>query len=1054
MSYKINKFLVFTLVFSGLIFSGKKIAAQDTTIVTGKIFDHMKQPLKDVSVSIEGSFELPYITSETGEFTILSTAGTDWIIISPASDYKAKRVYLNHRKNLDIYLTPLDIASSEDEIIVMSRSVRKRNLSASLSSVDMRYIQGLKPVTIDEYIQGHASGISVTRRSGHPSSGSFINIRGINSLNASNQPLFIVDGIPSSPTGVFGSNIYGYYFNPLVEVNPHDVSAVTVIKDPTMTTLYGSRGSNGLVLIETLDPSVTQTVIELDVSTGLSLKPASKIPQLDGTQHKALMQEVLFSSGKLEEDLVVEYPSLYLEPDDKRYIDYQHNTDWQNEIFRNSLFHNLNVMVKGGDEIATYGLSFGVNNSAGIIKKTDFQGYNMRFVSRLNVFRWMKMNVGVSLNYNKGNVKDAASSDETSPIMAALAKSPLLNPYQYDEQGKEISKVSEVDEIGVSNPVAIINSYEAKNTNSSFVYYMGFDAAINNRLSVKSKVNFTYNTLKEQIFMPNHGMARYYNYEAYNVAKAATDVLRSFYNNTYLNFSRSFGENHSILSMTGLNLQTNRFEFDWGLNKNSHENDQYRSISYGQTNLREIGGQNRTWNWLSFYENLSYSFKDKYIVTASVSLDGSSRVGNNAVNTVRIADVPFGFFYSAGLAWRLSNETFLKNISSLEELKLRLSYGKTGNDDIGESSASNYYKAVKFRETVGLYPAVVVNDKLTYEVVTQLNAGIDFSLWGNRFSGTADVFQSQTKDMLIFNPVSAYIGYDYRMENSGMMRNTGYELSFFGRMVENATIKWDIQAFYSSVKNEIVDIKGNKLITDVLGAQIINMEGAPANSFYGYIYDGVFATAEDAANARLVNSKGLPFGAGDAIYRDLSGPDGAPDGIINDYDKTIIGSAIPDFNGSLINTIYYKRFSVSAMIQFVSGNELFNYVRYNNERMTGLENQSKNVLNRWHYEGQVTDVPRALWNDPLGNSAFSTRWIEDGSFVRLKNVMISYKIPDEFLSFKNAEFYASANNLVTLTNYLGFDPEFSYSYMQMHQGIDYGMTPQSRQFIIGVKLGF
>ena len=285
-------------------------------------------------------------------------------------------------------------------------------------------------------------------------------------------------------------------------------------------------------------------------------------------------------------------------------------------------------------------------------------------------------------------MKDAATAEETSPILSSLGKSPLLNPYQYDEQGKEISAVSEVDELGVSNPVAIINGYEAKNTNTSFVYYMGFDASINSRISLRSKFNFTYNTLKEQLFMPNHGMEHYYNNEAINVTKAATDVLRSFYNNTYLNISQTLGEHHNISSMTGFNIQTNNFEFDWGLTKNSHENDQYRSLQYGQGNLQEIGGMNRIWNWFSVYENLFYTFKDKYIVTASFAVDGSSRVGDNAANTFKIAGIPFGFFYSAGLAWRLSSEPFLQKYSWLDELKWRLSYGKTGNDDIGESSAS------------------------------------------------------------------------------------------------------------------------------------------------------------------------------------------------------------------------------------------------------------------------------------------------------------------------------------------------------------------------------
>ena len=389
----------------------------------------------------------------------------------------------------------------------------------------------------------------------------------------------------------------------------------------------------GSYLWKTLDPSVTQTSIELDVRAGYSLAPSNLIPQMNASQHKTLISELLYTSGKRDEDILEDYPNLFLEPDDARYIDYQHDTEWQNLIFQNAAFYNLNLKVKGGDEIARYGLSFGYLSGDGIIKETGYTGYNLRFVSLLNIFTWLKMNAGVSLNYNTSSLKESAVVPETSPILSSLAKAPMLNPFQYDVEENELTELAEVDEIGVSNPLAVIQNYTASNTNYNFTASLGVEGIINRSLTVNSKFSFNYDVLKEVQFQPNRGMELYYNDEAYNVSKAANNDLNSLYNNTFLLFNRTFGTDHRLASNTGVNILSNKYQFDWGLTKNAHENDEYRALDDGQRNLREIGGDNRDWNWISFYEHFTYSFRDKYHVMASLSLDGSSRVGRNAAQT-------------------------------------------------------------------------------------------------------------------------------------------------------------------------------------------------------------------------------------------------------------------------------------------------------------------------------------------------------------------------------------------------------------------------------------
>jgi len=1027
--------------------------AQDSILVKGVIVSGTNTPISNITISIDGSNQQPVVTNDAGEFSIKSSAGNNWLIVSPASDYKTRRIFLNNRTELKLYLTDNDLSAGDDPLSILSQKILKKDIVSSYFDMPTSDINKTPVMSVDEYMQGRVAGMEVIRRDGAPGTGAIGFIRGINSINANNQPLYVVDGIPMENPGLFKSNLDGYAYDPLGAVNVLDISKVTVVKDPTITSVYGSKASNGLIFIETLDPSATQTSIDVDLRTGYSLAPSNEIPQLNAGQHKTLANEELMSSGMYEENIKLQYPDLFLVKTDPRYIDYQHNTNWQDKIFTDAQFTNLNMRVKGGDAIASYGLSFGYTSSKGVIKNTGYDSYNLKFVSRLNVFTWLKMNADVTFNYNSANMKESAKVKETSPIMAALAKSPMSNPYQYDVNGNMITALTEVDELGVSNPVAIIDAFKASNSNYHFLSTMGFEAQLKKNLVLISDFSLTYNALKEQIFMPNHGMAHYYDDEAYNVAKATNNYLLSIYNNTYVSYKKVFNKVHSLSSSTGVNVMVNTYQLDWGLTMNASENDHYQALQDGTSNLRQIGGENRNWNSVSVYENVNYAFKDKYLASASVSLDGSSRIGANAINTIKIDNNPFGLFYGGGLGWRLSNEPFMKQLNWLDEFKLRVSYGKTGNDDIGESSASNYYQAIKFRETVGLYPAIIPNDQLSYETVSQVNGGTDIALWGNRIKLTADVFQSTTNDMLVMTPMASYMGYAFRPENGGKMQNTGVELSASLRIIDGRSFKWDVQANFSKIKNEIIALKGDRMITEITGGEVVNQVGSPANSFYGYVFQGVYSTTAEANAANLVNDKLVKYSAGDAKFADISGPNGKPDGIINQYDKVAIGSSMPKFYGGFQNTFTYKKWSLNTLINVVSGNKIFNYVRYQNEQMTGLDNQSANVLNRWESEGQVTNVPRALWNDPMGNSSFSTRWLEDGSYLRVQNVSLSYKLTNKFLQFRNAEFYISANNVLTVSKYLGYDPEFSYSYSHAEQGVDYGQTPQARQFIIGIKLG-
>jgi len=1030
----------------------ENLCSQDTCILRGKVLNQSGVPVSNVSISVEGSLQEPVFTDGEGKFEINIGSGNKWLIINPIIEYKKKRIYINNRQYIKIYLTPEDLISGYDMMPVLQKELPRRNVVASYSELLINKLYKYNSYTVDQLFQGNISGINSILRSSMPGSGASSIIRGVKSIYTNNQPLYIVDGLPILPFNVFNNVISGSEYNPLLSVNYFDISKIYVFKDPLYSSMYGIKGSNGIIFIETLDPSATKTEIEVDYKSILSLFPERIIPQLNADEHRALMSEILFTSGKLEEDIKEEYPGLFYDKYDKEYINYIHNTNWQKLIFRNSVSNFISVKVKGGDEIARYGLSVGYKKGNGIFKNTSFDAFNLRFVSRVNIFRWLKMNAGVSANAISSRLKESAISKEASPILSSLFKSPILNPYKYDDEGNETKIIAEVDELGVSNPVAIINNYLGKNNSNEILANLNLIGNVTKNLLLNTRLCFSYNLLKESYFMPNHGMELYYDGEAYNIAKIGNNEYLSIYNNTFLSYNnKSLNNKHYFNYVTGFHISNNKYQFDWALTKNSHENDQYSDLQSGKDYLRELGGNNRIWNWISYYNSLNYRFMDKYLIDFVVSLDGSSRIGKDAKELTKIGDWPFGLSYSGGFAWRISEENFLKNSYWIEDFKIRLSAGVSGNDDIGEINKKKYYNPIKYRSTAGFYPAIYPNNEITYEKTFMLNGGFDFAMFSNKLILKLDVYRSITSNLLEFTPLEAYIGYDYLAENVGKVENKGVDVEFFYRILRTKNLIWDLSLNFSTLKNKILKLN-NKYITSISGGEIANIEGYPLNSFYGYIYKGVFSTQEEADRANLINNKGIKFNAGDAIYEDISGPTGVPDGIINEYDKTFIGSSLPKFYGGIINEFRYKRFSMSILLYFVEGNKVFNYVRYMNERMTGLENQSTRVANRWQYEGQITEVPRALWKDPIGNSAFSTRWIEDGSFFRVKNITLSYKLREGTLNLKGAELYFAVNNIYTYSKYLGYDPEFCYSFNQLYNGIDYGMMPQTKEFLFGFKI--
>jgi hypothetical protein len=436
-------------------------------------------------------------------------------------------------------------------------------------------------------------------------------------------------------------------------------------------------------------------------------------------------------------------------------------------------------------------------------------------------------------------------------------------------------------------------------------------------------------------------------------------------------------------------------------------------------------------------------------LTTSYAVDGSSRFGDDAST----GDEKFALMTSITGAWLVSSEGFLKNVKAIDYLKLRASYGHSGNDDIGNFTAQKYYVSQNLLGVQGLVTGNIGNPNLEWETVKKFNVGLDFGLFNERLNISSDIFSNKTENMIIYETVSNASGFDYAVSNSGSMRTFGTELALKARIINNADLTFDFGVNLATYSNKVSSLPNGDILTEFGGATYLTSVGNDANLFYGLQNNGVYSTTADAQAAGLsrylTNGELVPFTAGDMRFTDANG-----DKVIDDKDRMVIGNPNPDLTGSFTANITYKRFSLQGLFSFSLGNDLYNGVRYNLEKMSGYENQSAAVANRWRAEGQQTDIPKATWGDPMGNAEFSDRWIEDGSYLRLKTVVLEYDFAIKNTNYvKDIKLYATANNLFTFTDYLGFDPEFSATSSIFGQGADIGLVPQFRTFQLGLRLG-
>ena len=1043
----ISTWLLFLMLGFSVAVQGQTIA---TETITGTVVDAASnEPLVGINIRIGRSVSV--ITNTEGKYT-LDTPDANAILIVKGADYVIKEVALKGRKEVNIKLHNAGFKTVYGDVLMPLGNQSKTSVTNSIVSLrgDVLKTEG----SVGDFMKGEASGVRVIGRSGAPGVGVNMFIRGLGSLNGSSQPLIIVDGMILESSTFSNSLINGYAYDPLTDINPKDIANITIIKDAA--SIYGSKAANGVVLIETTKSKDISTKIDFSVQGGINIAP-DNLPMMNGDQYKNFMVDQIGNSGLYTNDEVSKLPYLNENSDYEQYQAYHNNTNWQDEVLKSSSSTDYYFRVTGGDEIAKYGLSISYVDQNGIVDKTSSDRFSTRFNAVSAITDKLTLDANMNVSFQNNILFDDGMIERSSPIYTSLIKSPLLSPYVYNSLGDITGNVSDVDQIaGYSNPTAIVDKVTQKNNNYKLFGSFNIAYEISKNLKFSTLVGANYLKNRDQVFYPSNGVSygvNIYGDTTYRSSAMRHERLFAIYNDTRLSYNKQF-DKHGLSATVGARFNSNNYENSYSSSGNSSD-DEFTALEDGSKSTYITSGSVGNWKSLAMYANVDYNFLSKYFLSFNISADGSSRFGDKTDGALDIAGNSFGVFPSLGAAWVVSSEQFMSDLNVIDQLKVRASYGLTGNDGIGNYVAQSYFVSSRFLGGSGLISGNLANSSIQYETTRKFNTGIDLAILNERIQFTADYFENNTNKLLNIKNVNPIYGYSDYLNNDGKLKNNGFELSFNARIIEGKSFQWDVAGSISKYKNEIVSLPGGTNIFDVDGvdATILNKEGGSIGLFYGYKTDGIYdsQSAADAAGLSWTNEQGFnqAFVGGDVKFVNTN----ASDNVINEDDRVVIGDPNPDFTGMFSTTFSYKNVSLSGVFTFSKGNDIYNALRRNLESMDNFSNQSSAVANRWQVDGQNTDVPRAAYGDPSGNSRFSDRWIEDGSYIRLKTLSLAYS-PKILKSFtQSVTFTLSANNLLTFTDYLGYDPEVSMSGISYQQGIDAGLTPQYKSVFLGIRVG-
>ena len=1033
-------YLLFTFLVAALF-----LQAQEIVKVNGSVIDYISSaPIKNAKVMVKGTVASETETSEKGTFS-LEVPSKFSVLVVTYPGYRTKEFPLSGKSDFVVELIPEGLEIGESVVKLPYFISNEANMNGVYRVISPGYDEGIKKPDIFRMMQGTVPGLETNAFSGVPGEGSKLNLGGVKSLYLSNEPLIVIDGLPIENLTFKGSVVRGNLYNYLADVNVKDIESIVVLRDASAAGIYGARASNGVVVITTKDGTDGKTFLDVSVQQGVSPR-FKELPVMNAAQYVSYLSAKVTTPGSDPLMINQTFPFLAATKSNTGgYWKYANNTDWQKETTRNAFNQDVYLNLRGGDATSKYSFSAGYNHDEGVGKGVSASRFTSRFNLDFKISKSFSAGTQLAFSRTQKALMDQGNEERVNPLYLSLVKPPIMGSYQRSATGVAGPFFDLPAYDNLSNPLAVALDVSNAVLNSWLVGSVYTQYTFSKSLTTKIVFGLDHRGLEEDRFTPAFAIVPINLDPRFDRTSEEqminSDVESIEHTVTYDKYISAVSHLHAF---GGYRFETSNYTTNYGYSVHSTSDD---FTSLGDGNKITMDGVNETVHNVSAFVNADYRLYEKFLINAGVRVDGSSRVGKNSDKGIKVFSVPMAALPYVGLTWKVKSETWMHNLSFLNKLNLRSSWGMTANQQVPINAQYSLYESKFYTFRPGIVPSNIGNDKISWESSMNFNVGADLSVFKQGLEIKLDYFDGKTTDLLLPRQIDGSAGNTYYWANGGTLTNKGFELglSHFGH---KGDFTWKLGVNIANIKNKIVDLPFGTIINGSGDYTSIATKGSAAGLIYGFDCSGVFATSAEAKASGLINDKGVAYQAGDFRFKDLNG-----DGIISDLDKKVIGNPNPKFFGGITANLSYKNFDLDANFSYSYGNDILNVLRMKLETGSGYENQSVTMLNRWMKDGDVTSIPFTRLSDPAGNRRPSSLYMEDGSYLKMRSMTLSYNMGKQFGFIRNAIVYISGYNLLTLTNYLGWDPEVSIGQGVFNRGYDYGNYPQSKTFMIGLKLG-